>query len=78
MIETIQKMHHHLCTAFGDSDSSYGPNPPGPPPQGILQGNGTGPVTWTAVTTVLVKCMQSEDFGFDVWSMVSQRVMSLV
>jgi len=63
MIETIQEMRHHLRTAFGDSESSYGPNSTGPPPQGILQGNGAGPATWTAITAVLVKCMQSEGYG---------------
>jgi len=78
MIETIQEMRHHLRTTFGDSESSYGPNSTGPPPQGILQDNGAGPATWTTITAVLVKCMQSEGYGFDAWSVISQRAMSLV
>jgi hypothetical protein len=78
MIETIQEMEHHIRTSFGDSKSSYGPNPTGPPPQGILQGNGAGPATWTAITAVLVKCMKAEGFGFDSWSVISQRALSLV
>ena len=78
MITTIQEMEHHIRTAFGDSASSYGPNPTGLPPQGILQGNGAGPATWAAITSILVKCMKAEGYGFSAWSVISQRALSLM
>ena len=48
MIATIQEMQHYIRTAFGESDRSYGPNPTGPPPQGLIQGNGAAPAAWSA------------------------------
>ena len=41
MIDTIQRMEHHIRTAFGDSTDHYGGNDEAPP-QGQFQGNGAG------------------------------------
>ena len=78
MIHTIQQMQHYIRTAFGESDQSYGPNPSGPPPQGLIQGNGAAPAAWTAITAILVDCMKSEGFGYEAWAPISQRAMTLV
>jgi len=78
MITTIQQMQHCIRTAFRESEQSYGPNPSGPPPQGLIQGNGAAPAAWSAITAVLVDCMKSEGHGYEAWSPVSQQAMTLV
>jgi len=78
MISTIQQMQHYIRTAFGESEQSYGPNPSGPPPQGLIQGNGAAPAAWSAITAILVDCMKSEGCGYEAWSPISQRAMTLV
>ena len=78
MIQVIQQMQHYIRTAFGESDRSYGPNTTGPPPQGLIQGNGTAPAGWTAITAILVDCMKAEGYGYEAWSPISQRAMTLV
>ena len=57
MITTIQQMQHYIRTAFGESERSYGPNPSGLPPQGLIQGNGAAPAAWSAITAILVDCI---------------------
>ena len=51
MLETIQMMDHYVRMAFGVSEKCYGPGE-GPPPQGILQGNGTGLAGWSAIAAL--------------------------
>ena len=76
MLETIQEMEHHIRTAFGDSDDSYG-NDDGPPPQGILQGNGAGPAGWFSISTVLIDILKQEGFGYKEWSLIRQRALCI-
>ena len=77
MIDTIQKMQHHIRTAFGDSEIHYGGDPQEPPSQGILQGNGAGPAGWCAIATVLIEIMKQHDFGYTEWSMIKQRAIAI-
>ena len=44
MLRTIQQMDHLIRTTHGDSDSKLRSVEEAMPNQGILQGNGTGPV----------------------------------
>jgi len=78
MITTIQQMQHHIRTAFGESERSYGPNSSGPPPQGLIQGNGAAPAAWSAITAILVDCMKGEGYGYEAWAPISQRATTLV
>ena len=78
MIITIQQMQHYTRTAFGESEQSCGPNPSGPPPQGLIQGNGAAPAAWSAITAILVDCMKGEGYRYEAWSPINQRVMTLV
>jgi len=78
MITTIQQMQHYIRTAFGESERSCGPNPSGPPPQGLIQGNGAAPAAWSAITAILVDCMKGEGYGYEAWAPISQRAMTLV
>jgi hypothetical protein len=78
MLETIQEMEHHIRTAFGDSEGSYGNDPTKPPQQGILQGSGSGPAGWSSIASVVVKAMQQEGFGYKAWSLIRQRAITMV
>jgi hypothetical protein len=63
MLATIQEMEHHIRTVFGDSKEAYGNDSSQPPPQGILQGSGSGPGGWSSIAAVVVKAMQDRGFG---------------
>jgi hypothetical protein len=78
MLDTIQQMKHYIRTAFGESEGFYGPSEEGPPPQGLIQGNGAAPAAWAAITAVLVDCMKSEGYGYEAWAPISKRAMTLV
>ena len=51
MFSSIQSMTHRVRTAFGDSTFTYGGTWDKQkwtlPPQGVLQGNGSGPTIWS-------------------------------
>ena len=78
MITTIQLMHHHIRTAFGDSENYYGPTDDEPPPQGILQGNGAGPCGWFSICTPIVNVMKKQGFGLQTLSTITQRAITIV
>jgi len=55
MFSTIQHMTHRICTAFGDSEITYGDKDFvdwKTAPQGILQGNASGPAIWAVLSSV--------------------------
>jgi len=62
MVQTLQRMWHHTCTAFGDSIISKGWREWGGPIAGIGQGNGAGPQIWAAVSSPLFDILQSDGF----------------
>jgi hypothetical protein len=51
MFGTIQKLQHHVQTAFGDSKKFFAANTGKVPIQGVGQGNGVGPQIWALVST---------------------------
>ena len=80
MFQVIQKLTHHIRTAFGDSDETYGPHAyNGPHPnQGILQGNGAAMLGWTAVSSVIVNTMRDLGFGYSSWSAISKAALKVL
>ena len=64
MTSTLQNAKHRVCTAFGDSTSTYGDNLVHPL-QGIGQGNGNGPGTWVAISSVLIGILRNKGFGLN-------------
>lgn len=57
-------MEHYIRTGFGDSDVTMsGADNDNQPFQGILQGNGSGPVLWLAVSTPLIEMMRTRGHG---------------
>ena len=61
MLDSIQKMTHHIRTSFGDSEISY--NQANTPFHGILQGNGAGPTIWAMISTVLLDKLRAKGIG---------------
>jgi hypothetical protein len=55
MLETIQKISHHIRTIHGDSEQSFSGRDWSIPIHGVGQGNGAGPQIWAAVSTPLLK-----------------------
>jgi exonuclease III len=80
MFQVIQQLDHHIRTAFGDSEQTYGPNSyaGAHPNQGTLQGNGASGAAWTAVSSAIVEAMRSQGFGYKSWSAISKSVIQLV
>ena len=78
MIKAIQEMTHHIRTAFGDSDKTYGNDTTKPPLQGMLQGNGASGTAWLAISTLIVNVMKQAGFGFSTWSAISREAVNFV
>jgi hypothetical protein len=80
MFMVIQTLTHHVRTAFGDSEVTYGPHSYNGqhPNQGILQGNGAAMVTWTAVSSVIVFAMRSQGFGYNSFSALTRKALQIL
>ena len=78
MLKAIQEMTHHIRTAFGDSERTYGNDPNRPPLQGMLQGNGASGTAWAAISTLIVNVMKTAGFGFSTWSAISKEAVDMV
>jgi hypothetical protein len=59
----IQNLEHTICTAYSDSDKTYGGELWVIPMQGVYQGNGGGPTIWAVVSSPLLQIMKEEGFG---------------
>ena len=60
MMKTLQKADHKICTAYGNSESTYGGSDTVIPLQGVGQGNGAGPAIWVAISSVLLSIMRKK------------------
>ena len=77
MMVTIQKMSHHVRTAFGNSESTMTNDDP-IPFQGIRQGNGCGPTLWLAVSAPLLEMMRTAGNGLHLKTPLSNEQDFLV
>ena len=59
----LQNIEHTVCTAYSDSQHSYGGDLWLVSMQGVLQGNGAGPMLWAIVSTPVLNVMHAEGFG---------------
>jgi len=62
MTWTLQTMNHYVCMTFGDSSCYANRSKRGHPIAGIVQGNGTGPQIWAAVSSPLFEIMWMDRF----------------
>jgi len=76
MFETIQRRVHRIRTGFGDSTETYGGDDIMDwhfTPQGVLQGNASGPTIWSILSSVILGFAQlylnncSSWSGFRMW-----------
>ena len=77
MMETLQSLAHSVCTAFGESTTTYG-DQVYPPFQGSGQGNGAGPTIWALINSLLFSIMQSHGFGLNLTTCLSILSVSMV
>ena len=67
MFSVLQRAKHFVMTGFGLSTTYYGGLDRLAQGllaiQGVMQGNGAGPMIWLAISTVLVACMKSQGYG---------------
>ena len=77
MMNTLQGARHKICTAYGDSNHSYGGEFTYPPLQGVGQGNGAGPAIWVAISSVLLSIMKMKGFGFSILSALALKALSI-
>ena len=74
-IHTLQRMQHHIKTIHGVSSQKYGPT--NPPLQGVVQGHGTAPTGWVAVSTPLIQMLRTKGFGFHHTAVLSNEPVTL-
>jgi hypothetical protein len=63
MFSMLQNLEHTICTAYGDSEETYGGDLWVIPMQGVYQGNGVGHLIWVVVSSLLLDIMREEGFG---------------
>ena len=81
MFGSIQRMTHRIRTAFGDSDVTYGGDDFGDwkcAPQGVLQGNASGPAVWSALSSIIFEILHKRGFGNQFCSALSKELFVIV
>ena len=81
MFDTIQRMVHRIRTGFGDATETYGGDDIMDwefTPQGILQGNASGPMIWSVLSSVIFKILHDKGFGVEFCSTVSKQLFLVV
>jgi ribosomal protein L22 len=62
MFGTLQRLQHHIITAYGTSQSTYGGVQV--PLHGVGQGNGAGPAIWLVMSIPMINMLRRRGFGF--------------
>ena len=81
MFGSIQRMVHRIRTAFGDSEISYGGDDIGNwmnYPQGVLQGNASGPTIWSVLSSVIFEILHKRGFAVDYCTSISKQIFHMV
>ena len=81
MFETIQRMVHRIRTGFGDATETYGGDDIMDwefTPQGVLQGNASGPTIWSVLSSVIFEILHDKGFGVEFCSTLSKQLFLLV
>jgi hypothetical protein len=79
MFSTIQRMHHFIRTAFGDSTACFKGDqlPSTSIIHGVGQGNGAGPAMWAVLSSPIINMLRSLGFGVKMVSAISKEVLHL-
>ena len=84
MFRSIQLMIHRIRTLFGDSDITWG----GEDlidlldwenyPQGVLQGNASGPTIWSLLSSIIFEILHKRGFAVEFCTAISKELFCLV
>jgi Reverse transcriptase (RNA-dependent DNA polymerase). len=81
MFTSIQYMTHRVRTAFRDSASTYGGMDCGDkwklPPQGVLQGNGSGPAIWSILSSCIFEILRRRGHYNTIKSSIRKLLLEL-
>ena len=81
MFSSIQRMIHRIRTYFGDSELTYGGDDIGVwqnYPQGVLQGNASGPTIWALISTIIFEILHKRGFAVQICNSISKQLFYLV
>ena len=81
MFAVIQNMIHKVRTLFGDSVITYGGDELQDwrnKPQGVLQGNASGPTIWSLLSSIIFEVLHKRGFAVELCTTISKEVFKLV
>ena len=81
MFSAIQKMIHRIKTIYGESEITYGGEDLGNwenYPQGVLQGNASGPSIWLTLSSLIFEILHKRGFSATISSSISKQLFTLV
>ena len=81
IFSVIQRMIHRVRTYFGDSKITYGGEEIEDwlnNPQGVLQGNATGPTIWSLLSSIIFEVLHKRGFAVEFCTSISKEVFKLV
>ena len=81
MFSSIQRMIHKIRTTYGDSEITYGGDDLGAfshYPQGVLQGNATGPTVWILLSSVVFEILHKRGFAVEMCTSISKQLFQMV
>ena len=78
----LQNANHYIMTGLGLSETTYGGDKRKQagklPLQGVMQGNGMGPIIWLAISVLLISTMHSLGFATVFWSAMTHATLSMI
>ena len=79
MFGTIQELIHQVRTAYGCSEETYGGSSPKfiTKPQGLGQGNGSGPTVWSILSSTVFDSLRSQGYSTTFCSALSLGLLKL-
>ena len=73
MLKIIQQLQQFICTAYGDSDLSFGLIEGLPSCEGSGHGNGTSSGIWAGISTVLLNSLREEGYEVQYITTISKK-----
>ena len=79
MFGTIQNLTHHVRTAYGISETSFGGSSKQykSMPQGLGQGNGAGPTVWSVLSSTVFDVLHTQGYSTNFCSALSLGLLRL-
>jgi hypothetical protein len=81
MFSVIQRMIYRVRTYFGDSEITYSGDEIEDwlnKPQGVLQGNASGPTIWSLISSIIFEVLHKRGFAVGFCTSISRELFKLV